>query len=80
MISPIIYSQPYGVKSVKMTQMLPGERMRNTGAALTIVGAGLLVGGIALVSNADSYTYNQQYNSSGSNEEGDPKGAFGVQP
>lgn len=56
----------------------PGLRMRNTGRTLTILGSAMFIGGIILVSNAESTYYTYQSSNYGDTEEGDPKGALGV--
>lgn len=57
---------------------IPGERMKKTGAVLTILGGAMLVGGIAVLSTADEMYYSTGTNSNtGSYEEGDPKAAVG---
>ncbi|NJM25659.1 MAG: hypothetical protein HC859_09380 [Bacteroidia bacterium] len=56
----------------------PGYRQRNTGRALTIMGGVMLVTGVVLVSTADATYYNTTVTSSGTYEEGDPKGGFGT--
>jgi hypothetical protein len=76
-VSPTVFQSIHS-GNFKAEGLLPGQRMRNTGRTLTILGAGLFVGGIVMVSNADEAYYNTTYNSSGSYEEGDPKGAVGV--
>lgn len=55
----------------------PGLRMKKTGTTLTVAGAVLLIGGIALVSSADEIYYTQTTTQYGTYQEGDPKGAIG---
>jgi hypothetical protein len=78
LISPVTIQTEKKIDSRQFRQALPGERMRNTGKALTFCGSALVIGGIALLSNAESTHYQTGYGSSGSYEEGDPKGAFGA--
>lgn len=56
----------------------PGYRQRNTGRTLTIIGGVMLVTGVVLVSTADATYYTTTTTSSGTYEEGDPKGGFGT--
>lgn len=56
----------------------PGLRMKKTGTTLTIAGAAMLIGGIALVSSADDVYYTQTTNQYGTYQEGDAKGALGA--
>jgi hypothetical protein len=56
----------------------PGLRMKKTGTTLTVVGAAMLIGGIALISSADDVYYSQTTNQYGTYQEGDPKGALGA--
>jgi len=55
-----------------------GLRMRNTGRALTILGAALAIGGIVMMNNADQLYYTTTQTQNGTVTEGDPKGALGV--
>lgn len=75
-ISPVLLKQDLRSSSLQVD--FPGKRMRNTGRTLTILGAGFLVGGIAMVSQAEETYYTTNYSSNGSYEEGDPQGAVGV--
>jgi hypothetical protein len=74
---PLNLQEPSAIH-MKSVDYLPGERMRNTGRTLTILGAGLFVGGIAVYSSADSPGYTKTYTSNGSYEQGDPKAAYGI--
>jgi hypothetical protein len=56
----------------------PGLKMRRTGSTLTIFGAILFVGGVALASSADALYYNSTTTNGTTVEEGDPKGGIGV--
>jgi len=56
----------------------PGLRMRNVGRTLTIVGSGLLVGGIIVFASADEKYYTSQQTQYGTQEEGDPKALLGL--
>ena len=60
------------------TPLPPGLRRKNIGTAMTIGGAVLVVGGIAMVSSADALYYNYSTGSNGTYDEGDPKGALGI--
>ncbi|MCD9018569.1 hypothetical protein [Parachryseolinea silvisoli] len=57
---------------------LPGERMRKAGRILTILGAGMLVGGIIVYNNADDDYYNTYTQNGTTYEEGDPQAALGI--
>ncbi len=56
----------------------PGLRMRNTGRALTIIGGSMLIGGIIVVSNAETDYYNSYTTSNGTYSEDDAQAALGV--
>lgn len=73
-ISPLMLS-----RSVDFVDPIPGPglRMKKTGTALTVAGAVLLIGGVALVSTADEIYYSQTTTQYGTYQEGDPKGAIG---
>jgi hypothetical protein len=77
LVSPAVF-QPSNASKLYTDGLLPGQRMRNTGRTLTILGTGLFVGGIVVLSNADETYYNTTYSSNGSYEEGDPQAAVGV--
>jgi len=78
-VSPIVQKvQAFDGLGEYHAARLPGERMRNAGRIMTILGAGMLVGGIIVYSSADENYYS--YNSYNGNtyEEGDPKAALGI--
>jgi hypothetical protein len=56
----------------------PGARKVRLGRGMTIGGGILLIGGIALAANADSYSYNYSSTNGQVEESGDIKGALGV--
>ncbi|MBT1685851.1 hypothetical protein [Dawidia soli] len=78
-VSPIVQDVPtYEGLGEYHPARLPGERMRKAGRILTILGAGMLAGGIIVYGNADE-TYYNTYTSNGTTyEEGDPKAALGI--
>jgi hypothetical protein len=76
--SPVSFTQKMQLRD-QVNNTVPGQRMRNTGRTLTLLGAGLLVGGIAVASSAESLYYQSNYSSNGgSTSQGDPKGALGI--
>jgi hypothetical protein len=75
MYSPIIMPAS-GAGEYKISYP-PGFRMRNVGRTMTVAGAALLVGGIAVYSNADKTVYTV-YTSSGTYDEYDPKLGLGL--
>jgi hypothetical protein len=74
-VSPVRLKAPQNV-TYKITYP-PGFRMRNVGRTLTILGAGVLIGGIVVFHNADKTIYTYQ-TSTGTYNEVDPKVALGV--
>ena len=71
--------QPYVRKDIdKQLVNPPGFRMMKVGKGLTLGGGVLLVAGIALMASADEKYYTSTTTPYGTEEEGDPKFAFGV--
>ncbi|HOX83755.1 MAG TPA: hypothetical protein PLJ60_08910 [Chryseolinea sp.] len=56
----------------------PGLKKRNTGRTLTILGGGLLIGGIAVFSSADEKYYSSTTTNGNTQTEGDPKAGLGI--
>jgi hypothetical protein len=77
LISPVIFKSR-ALPDPAVDFQYPGERMRNTGRVLTILGSALFVGGIGVYSSADSPGYSYTSTNSGTYEEGDPKAALGI--
>ena len=74
-ISPIFKLAPL---PTEVPDNAPGARKVRIGRGMTIGGGILLIGGIALAANADSYSYNYTSTNGQVEESGDAKGALGV--
>jgi len=75
-ISPVIVNAVERV-AYKISRP-PGLRMRNVGRTLTIIGGGMLIGGIIVYNNADQSYYTTYQTSSGTYTEGDEEAALGA--